>query len=130
MLCTEDLSLAPLLLNFGEGCAPRKKVNTANKSPTKLKMLLLKLNVVWFFPRRCTHNGKHLREKGSHVGDSSELFGRQHRKSNCKELALSYIQLALGSKLLWFQYFQRKMCYSLYSTICYERSLQLQAITT
>lgn len=50
MLCTEGLSLEPLLLNFGEGCAPSKKVNSANKSLTKVKMLLLKLNVVCFLP--------------------------------------------------------------------------------
>lgn len=65
MLCIEGLSLAPLLLNSGDSRAPSKKVNTANKSPTKRKMLLLKLNVVCFFSRRCMHNGKHLEKKES-----------------------------------------------------------------
>lgn len=54
------------------------------------------------------HNGKHFEKIGSHVGDSSELFGQRHKKPNCKELALSYIQSALGSKFLRFQYFQER----------------------
>lgn len=61
VLFTEGLSLAPFLLNFGEGCALSKKVNTANKSLTELKMHLL---VLFFFSRRCMHNGKHSEKKG------------------------------------------------------------------
>lgn len=95
------LSLDPPL-NFGEGCAPskKKKVNTAKKSPTKLKMLLLKLNVEGV----CTM--ENTLRKMSHVGDSSELFGQGHRKPNCKEFTLSSI---------WFQVavvsiFSKKRC--------------------